>query len=142
MFPVLAVTTTRRALPVFIRSAPTKAFALSLSRNVRFSSNMSATPVYTKNAAPPAGPYSQAIKTPTAIYCSGQIPCDPEGNLIEGTIQEKTRQCINNLKAVLEEAGSSLEKVVKVNVFLADMGDFAVSAPCFKTQLVHESFAK
>ncbi|KAG7292362.1 hypothetical protein NEMBOFW57_002397 [Staphylotrichum longicolle] len=75
---------------------------------------MSATPVFTKNAAPPAGPYSQAIKTPTAIYCSGQIPCDAEGNLIEGTIQEKTAACIGNLKAV-----------VKVNAFLTDMANFA-----------------
>ncbi|KAL2269936.1 hypothetical protein VTJ83DRAFT_2120 [Remersonia thermophila] len=86
---------------------------------------MSATPVFTKNAAPPAGPYSQAIKTPNAIYCSGQIPCDAEGNLIEGTIQQKTAQCIANLKAVLEEAGSSLDKVVKVNAFLTDMANFA-----------------
>jgi enamine deaminase RidA (YjgF/YER057c/UK114 family) len=72
-------------------------------------------------------PQSQAIKTPSAIYCSGQIPCDAEGNLIEGTIQEKTAACIANLKAVLEEAGSSIEKVVKVNAFLTDMSNFAVS---------------
>ncbi|KAL1883830.1 hypothetical protein VTK73DRAFT_7618 [Phialemonium thermophilum] len=84
-----------------------------------------ATPVLTKNAAPPAGPYSQAIKTPTAIYCSGQIPCDAEGNLITGSIQELTRACIKNLKAVLEEAGSSIDKVVKVNVFITDMANFA-----------------
>jgi enamine deaminase RidA (YjgF/YER057c/UK114 family) len=69
---------------------------------------------------------SQAIKTPNAIYCSGQIPCDAEGNLVEGTIQQKTAACISNLKAVLEEAGSSIEKVVKVNVFLTDMANFAV----------------
>lgn len=72
---------------------------------------------------------SQAIKTPSAIYCSGQIPCDAAGKLIEGTIQDKTGACINNLKVVLEEAGSSLTKVVKVNVFLADMSNFAVSHP-------------
>ena len=74
-----------------------------------------------------AGPYSHAIKTPSAIYCSGQIPCDSEGNLVEGTIQEKTAACIKNLKAVLEAAGSSIEKVVKVNAFLTDMSNFAVS---------------
>jgi enamine deaminase RidA (YjgF/YER057c/UK114 family) len=73
---------------------------------------------------------SQAIKTPSAIYCSGQIPCDMNGTLIEGTIQEKTASCIGNLKAVLEEAGSSIEKVVKVNVFLTDMANFAVSFRC------------
>ncbi|OHE90814.1 endoribonuclease L-PSP [Colletotrichum orchidophilum] len=81
--------------------------------------------VFTKNAPAPVGPYSQAIKTPTAIYCSGQIPLTPEGNLLEGTITDKTKQCITNLKAVLVEAGSSIEKVVKVNIFLADMGAFA-----------------
>jgi enamine deaminase RidA (YjgF/YER057c/UK114 family) len=110
---------------------------------------MSFTTVNTKNASPrkrrppetfnppkertntnisAAGPYSHAIKTPTAIYCSGQIPSDVEGNLVTGTIQELTRQCIQNLKAVLEEAGSGIEKVVKVNVFITDMANFAV---CF-----------
>jgi enamine deaminase RidA (YjgF/YER057c/UK114 family) len=74
-------------------------------------------------------PQSQAIKTPTTIYCSGQIPCDAEGNLVEGTIQQKTAACIANLQAVLEEAGSSIEKVVKVNAFLTDMANFAVSCP-------------
>ncbi len=68
------------------------------------------------------------IKTPTAIYCSGQIPWDKEGNLIEGTIQEKTAACIKSLQAVLTAAGSSIQNVVKVNVFLTDMGNFAVSA--------------
>ncbi|KAI0176317.1 Endoribonuclease L-PSP/chorismate mutase-like protein [Hypoxylon sp. FL1284] len=83
------------------------------------------TPVFTKDAAPAAGPYSQAIKTPTAIYCSGQIPWDSNGNLVEGTIGDKTAACAKNLKAVLTAAGSSIEKVVKVNVFLADMSLFA-----------------
>jgi reactive intermediate/imine deaminase len=81
--------------------------------------------VFTKDAPFPLGPYSQAIKTPTAIYCSGQIPLSPEGVLLEGTIQEKTRLCCSNLEAVLKEAGSSIQKVVKVNIFLADMGLFA-----------------
>ncbi|KAL3306779.1 endoribonuclease L-PSP [Colletotrichum asianum] len=74
--------------------------------------------VFTKNAPAP-------VKTPTAIYCSGQIPLNPEGVLIEGNITQKTKQCISNLEAVLKEAGSSIAKVVKVNIFLADMGDFA-----------------
>ncbi|KAI0017251.1 YjgF-like protein [Xylariomycetidae sp. FL0641] len=82
-------------------------------------------PVFTKDAAAPGGPYSQAIKTPTAIYCSGQIPCDAQGNLVEGTIGQKTAACCENLKAVLTAAGSSMQKVVKVNIFLADMDNFA-----------------
>jgi reactive intermediate/imine deaminase len=76
---------------------------------------------------PAAAPYSHAIKTASAIYCSGQIPADKDGNLVTGTIQEKTRQCCQNLKTVLEEAGSGIEKVVKVNVFITDMANFAVS---------------
>jgi enamine deaminase RidA (YjgF/YER057c/UK114 family) len=72
---------------------------------------------------------SQAIKTPTAVYCSGQIPLTAEGTLIEGTIPEKTRLCCQNLEAVLKEAGSSIQKVVKVTIFLSDMGHFAVSCP-------------
>lgn len=82
-------------------------------------------PIFAKDAAPAAGPYSHAIKTPAAIYCSGQIPCDAEGNLVEGTIQQKTAACISNLKAVLTAAGSGIEKVVKVNVFITDMANFA-----------------
>ncbi|RYO79948.1 hypothetical protein DL766_009079 [Monosporascus sp. MC13-8B] len=86
------------------------------------------TPVFSKDAAPHLRPdkqQSHAIKTPTAIYCSGQIPSDSQGNLVEGTIGEKTAACISNLKAVLTAAGSSIERVVKVNIFLADMSSFA-----------------
>ncbi len=72
---------------------------------------------------------SQAIKTPNAIYCSGQIPCDKDGKLVEGTTREKTAACIKNLQAVLTEAGSSIAKVVKVNVFITDMSDFKVRSP-------------
>ena len=68
---------------------------------------------------------SHAIKTATTVYCSGQIPADAQGNLVEGTIGEKTAACIKNLQAVLTAAGSGIEKVVKVNIFLADMALFA-----------------
>ena len=61
------------------------------------------------------------------MYCSGSIPLTAEGVLVEGSIADKTRQCIANLQAVLEEAGSSIDKVVKVTIFLADMDSFAVS---------------
>jgi len=81
--------------------------------------------VYTKDAPFPLGPYSQAIKTPTAIYCSGQIPLTAEGTLIVGTIAEKTRKCCENLDSVLKEAGSSLSKVVKTTIFISDMAHFA-----------------
>lgn len=72
---------------------------------------------------------SQAVKTPTAIYCSGQIPLTPEGTMVEGSIADKTRQCCQNLDAVLKKAGSSISKVVKCNIFLSDMDHFAVRPP-------------
>ncbi|KYK58598.1 protein HMF1 [Drechmeria coniospora] len=84
--------------------------------------------IFTKNAPAPVGPYSQAVKTPTAIYCSGQIPLTPQGTMVEGSIADMTKQCCENLGAVLEEAGSSLAKVVKCNIFISDMAHFAV---CF-----------
>ncbi|KAL6869983.1 hypothetical protein ACO1O0_001318 [Amphichorda felina] len=79
--------------------------------------------IFTKDAPAALGPY--AIKTPTTIYCSGQIPLTPEGVLVEGTIGEKTAQCCKNAQAVLEAAGSSLGKVVKTTIFISDMSFFA-----------------
>jgi len=83
------------------------------------------TNVYTKDAPFPLGPYSQAVKTPTAIYCSGQIPLLSDGSMVEGSIGDKTKQCCKNLEAVLKEAGSSIPKIVKVTIFLSDMDHFA-----------------
>ncbi|ERF73520.1 hypothetical protein EPUS_07725 [Endocarpon pusillum Z07020] len=74
---------------------------------------------------PPAGPYSQAIRAASQIWVAGQIPADSEGKLIEGSMAEKTAMCCRNVKAVLEAAGSDIEKVVRVGVFLTDMKDFA-----------------
>lgn len=70
---------------------------------------------------------SQAIKTPNMIYCSGQIPLTPEGEMVQG-ITEQTRQACKNVQAVVEAAGSSISKVVKTTVFISDMSYFAVSA--------------
>lgn len=69
---------------------------------------------------------SHAIKAQGLIFASGCIPCDAEGKILEtGTLQEKTALCIQNVRAVLAAAGSDITKVVKVTVFLTDMGDFA-----------------
>jgi 2-iminobutanoate/2-iminopropanoate deaminase len=78
-------------------------------------------------AAPAAvGPYSQAIVANGFVFCSGQIPLDPSsGELVEGSIAEQTRRCMKNLDAVLQEAGSDLDKLVKVTVYLADIADYA-----------------
>ena len=82
--------------------------------------------VSTDKAPKAIGPYAQAIKAGEFIYTAGQIPIDPQsGNLIAGGIAEQTRQVLENLKAVLEAAGSSLGKVVKATVFLKNMADFA-----------------
>lgn len=72
------------------------------------------------------GPYSQAVRAGNLLFCSGQIPIDPEtGEFVSDDVTEQTEQVIKNLSAVLEAGGSSLEAVVKTTVFLADMEDFA-----------------
>ena len=82
--------------------------------------------VYTKNAPDAIGPYSQAIVSGGLVFTSGQIPINPESGAVEAqNITEQTEQVCKNLKAVLEAAGSSLEKVVKTTCFLSDMSNFA-----------------
>lgn len=81
--------------------------------------------VQTENAPQAIGPYSQAVKAGGLVFASGQIPIDPAtGVVIEGSIAEQTERVLNNIKAVLEAAGCSLERVVKTTVFLADLSDF------------------
>jgi len=83
------------------------------------------TVISTDQAPSAVGPYSQAIIAGEFVFTAGQIPMDPAtGRLLEGDIQEQTRQVLSNVKAVLQAAGTSLDKVVKVTVFLQDMGDF------------------
>ncbi len=87
--------------------------------------NMTIDRVTTDRAPKAIGPYSQGIKANGLVFCSGQIPADPaSGELVTGTITEQTKQCLTNLKAVIEAAGSSIERVAKVTVFLRDMNDF------------------
>ena len=82
--------------------------------------------VYTPNAPESIGPYSQAIVSCGLVFTSGQIAINPAtGNVDAQTIQEQTDQICRNLQALLIEAGSSMEKVVKTTCFLADMNDFA-----------------
>jgi 2-iminobutanoate/2-iminopropanoate deaminase len=81
--------------------------------------------VSTGDAPQAIGPYSQAIMTDSLIFCSGQIPLTPDGTLVEDDIALQTRQVLTNVKGLLEAAGSSLARVVKTTVFLADMGEFA-----------------
>ncbi|RKD27957.1 endoribonuclease L-PSP [Caminicella sporogenes DSM 14501] len=81
--------------------------------------------VHTDKAPAAVGPYSQAIKAGNLLFVSGQIPINPAtGELVKGSIEDETRQCLENAKAILEEAGSSLNKVVKATVFIKDMNQF------------------
>jgi 2-iminobutanoate/2-iminopropanoate deaminase len=81
--------------------------------------------IHTDNAPKAIGPYSQAIRVNDLIFASGQIPLDPETmQMIEGDIAVQTERVLLNMQAVLAAAGSSLQKVVKTTVFLADLNDF------------------
>ena len=82
--------------------------------------------ISTKKAPAAIGPYSQAIRVGNIFYNSGQIPLDPAtGAFVEGGIKEQTRQALTNIKAILEEAGTSMDNVLKTTVFMANMDDFA-----------------
>ena len=82
--------------------------------------------ISTTNAPAAIGPYSQAIKVGGLVFVSGQLPINPAtGAFAEGGIKELTRQSLTNMKAILEDAGTSMVNVVKTTVFLADMNDFA-----------------
>ena len=81
--------------------------------------------VFTEKAPKPIGPYSQAVKLGGFVFVSGQIPIDPRtGEVVKGGIKEQTRQVLENVKAVLEAAGLTLDDVVMSFVFLADMSEF------------------
>jgi 2-iminobutanoate/2-iminopropanoate deaminase len=82
--------------------------------------------VSTEHAPKAIGPYSQAVVNSGIVYCSGQIPLDPTTNqLVSGDIAAQTERVLENLKAVLEAAGSGLDRVLKTTVFLMDMGEFS-----------------
>lgn len=81
--------------------------------------------VSTKGAPGAIGPYSQAIKVGNLVYTSGQIPLDPITGELISDIKKATERSLENVKAILEEAGTSMDKVVKTVVFLKDMNDFA-----------------
>jgi 2-iminobutanoate/2-iminopropanoate deaminase len=82
--------------------------------------------VFTAKAAKPPATYSQAVKAAGLVFVSGTAPHDPvTGALVGTTVQEQTRQCLTNIAAILDEAGSSLEKIVSITIVLANEDDFA-----------------
>jgi 2-iminobutanoate/2-iminopropanoate deaminase len=82
-------------------------------------------PVSTENAPAAIGPYSQAIRTGSLLFCSGQVALDPStGELVKEDVEGQARRCLENLSAVCQAAGASLSQAVRCTVYLTDMGDF------------------
>lgn len=99
-------------------------------------------PISTTKAPAAIGPYSQAIQTETFLYTSGQVAIDPAtGKLVSGGIAEQTTQVLENLKAVLAEAGCGLQEVVKTTVFLKDMNDFSAMNEVYGRYLAPDGVA-
>lgn len=95
---------------------------------------MSKQAITTSDAPAAIGPYSQAIRAGDFLFLSGQIPLDPStGQLVEGSIEDQTHRVLRNLGAILAAAGASFEDVVKTNVYLADMADFAAMNAIYGT---------
>ncbi|MBS0432358.1 MAG: RidA family protein [Proteobacteria bacterium] len=87
---------------------------------------MPKTPIQTEHAPRAIGPYSQAVLCGGTVYLSGQIPLDPaRGELVQGDIAVQARRVFDNLKAVCEAAGGSLDQIARVGIYLVDLGDFA-----------------
>ncbi len=99
--------------------------------------------ISTERAPQAIGPYEQAIKVGGLVYTAGQIPIDPKtGNFVEGGIAAQTRQVLENLKSVVEAAGSSFDRVVKTTVFLKNIGDFAAMNEVYAEYLGHAKPAR
>ena len=97
--------------------------------------------VLSKNAPAPVGPYSQAVLANRLIFTAGQIPLDPvTGQLVQGDIKEQTRRVLENLRGILEEAGSNLDKALKVTIYLKDMNDFAGMNEVYASFFANTSF--
>lgn len=90
--------------------------------------------IYTEKAPKAIGPYSQGIKVGDLLFTSGQVPFIPEtGEIVADDIQTQTRQALQNVQAIVEEAGLTMEDVVKTTVFLQDMNDFALMNEVYET---------
>ncbi len=99
--------------------------------------------VHTDSAPKAIGPYSQAVVAGSLVFCSGQVPIDPgTGELVPGGIHEQTHRSLDNLKAVLEAAGSGLDRVLKTTVFLQNMGDFAAMNAVYATYFPNDPPAR
>jgi len=99
--------------------------------------------ITSQNAPAAVGPYSHAVAAGGLLFASGQIPLNPDGSgIVPGGIEEQTRRALDNLKLVLEDAGSSLEAVVKTTVYLSDMGNFAAFNSVYSTYFTEDCPAR
>ena len=99
--------------------------------------------ISTKNAPAAIGPYSQAIKVGNLVFVSGQIPIVPAtGEILRGDIKLQTRQALENLKHILEAAGSSLDNVVKTTVFMKDLNDYMAINDVYKESFTNKPPAR
>jgi 2-iminobutanoate/2-iminopropanoate deaminase len=94
--------------------------------------------IYTKNAPEAIGPYSQAVKVGDFIYTSGQIALTPQGDFLDVDVKTQTKQVCENLKAVLEAAGSKIENVVKTTIFLDDINNFSAVNEIYSEYFEHK----
>ncbi|KAJ4299825.1 hypothetical protein N0V90_005071 [Kalmusia sp. IMI 367209] len=94
--------------------------------------------IISANAMPPAGPYSHAVIAGGQIYVSGCIPADKAGNLVTGSIADQTKACCEGIVAILKDAGADITRVVKVNVFLDDMANFAEMNSTYEKYFAHK----
>jgi len=94
---------------------------------------MSKQTINTQNAPAAIGPYSQGVKVGNLVFASGQLPINTQSGELVADIEGATKQSLDNLKAILESAGSSMDKVVKTVVFLRDMNDFAAMNAVYAT---------
>ncbi len=93
-----------------------------------------------EKGAGPLGPYSPAIRANGLVFLSGQIPLSPEsGEMVEGSIQEQVRQVLQNLKVLLQAAGSSLDKALKCTVYLTNLGDFDAMNEVYATYFTEDA---
>lgn len=88
--------------------------------------------IHTEEAAPPGGPYSQAVVARGVVYCAGVTPTRPDGTRVEGSFEEQARAALDNLGAIAAAAGASLADAVRVSVYLRDFGDFAAMNELFR----------
>ena len=95
-----------------------------------------------KDAPPAVGPYSQGITAACFVYTSGQLPLNPATGTMPNGIEAQTKQSLDNVKAVVEAGGSSLDRVVKVTIFLKDMNDFAKVNEIYATYFTGEAPAR